>query len=73
MNELELLRNNAFAVMKLQHAEDAEIVELDKQAQALHESISQPLEEINKKMQNYLASCMSNTLQCRLQLNQEKE
>jgi len=73
MNELEQMRNQAFGIMALQHADDKEMVEFNKQAQALHASIAQELEEINKKMQNYLALCMPDTLQCRLQLNQEKE
>ena len=73
MNELEQIRQQAFAVMALQHADDPEMVEFHKQAQTLHESIAQPLKEINEKMQNYLALHMSDALQCRLQLNQEKE
>jgi len=76
MNEQELkanLRQQAFNVFGYAHSQDPEMVELMEQAQALHASIAQELEEINKKMQNYLALCMPDTLQCRLQLNQEKE
>ena len=71
--QLQQLRNQAFNVFALAHADDPEMVEFRKQAQTLHESIAQPLEEINKKMQKYLASCMPDNIQCKLQLNQEKE
>ena len=73
MNELQQLQNQAFNVFGIAHAEDPEMIELKEQAQALHASIAQPLEEINKKVQIYLASCMPDNVQCKLQLNQEKE
>ena len=71
--QLKILRQQAFNVFGLAHAEDPEMIEFQKQAQTLHASISQPLEEINRNVQIYLASCMPDNVQCKLQLNQEKE
>ena len=73
MNELQQIQQQAFNVFGLAHAEDPEMIALKQQAQALHDSIAQPLEEINKKVKIYLASCMPDNVSYKLQLNQEKE
>ena len=72
-DQLKILRQQAFNVFGTAHAEDPEMIEFKEQAQALHASIAQPLEEINKKVQIYLASCMPDNVLCKLQLTQEKE
>ena len=71
--KLNNLRQQAFNVFGMAHAEDADMIAFQKEAQALHASIAQPLEEINKKVKIYLASCMPDNVLYKLQLNQEKE
>jgi len=71
MNEQELkaqLRQQAFNVFGYAHKDDPEMVEFMEAQQALHQSIAQPLEEINRKRQKYLEQFLPEVLQ----LKQEK-
>ena len=66
MNEqeqIQALRQQALNVFGFAHKDDPEMIEFAKETQALHESISQPLKEINKKAQIYLEQYIPSVLQ----------